>query len=349
MSTTSLLAQCHCRTFSLPISLPSNSLPQKHKLCICTLCRTGSGHVGIFTLDLPSPPSDVLLATLDLYSVPGGSGRPFRRWRCKTCGAVALSAYFEHGKENWGVFPGLLDKVAGVIEPGGFEHLESTGDGGVSVFFPSLVSDADKASILPPPPSPPSTDDTLPISCACGTVSLLATRPSPSAEQVYCYRPPNISNGLIKFLTTTCACSSCRLTTGSSTPFSSVHIPFSDLHFSSSPSSPLVDSFHPGLELMGMKAYVSSDKMTRYRCSGPCGASVGFIATDRPFLMMVSLGIVRGGKARGEEWCSWWLGGEEGMPMPTINAKEDAVDRSAVDKWEEGMEKWGDTLRSWAA
>lgn len=352
-----VVARCHCGLFNLAISLAADSLPQRKEICVCGRCRHGTGSQGVVTLTLPTPPSDAVLAHLAAYEIAGGSGRPYTRYRCERCGAHALDRLTaSSGEAVWGAFVGLLDRVAGVVEITGWEYVASSVDGGVSPFLPGLpryAGEGGASDLVNEPLQAPAaaaagdaeqTVEVLPIKCACGSVDLVASRPhppNPIPPQLYCYARASPADP-VRFLTTACACTSCRTTTGSSLPALAVtHVPFADLHPAGNPSA-TVDG---GADLPGLVAYQSSAQTTRYCCAGACGASVGCVTAAMPTIFKLSTGVLRASEgARAERWCSWWTGTDDaassGMP-PSVNAAEEGVDQKLMAAWVDGLKQWG--------
>ena len=355
-----LVARCHCGRFDLPISFPADSLPQRKAICLCDRCRHGTGSLGVVVVDLPAAPATSVLETLTLREMKGGSGRPHLRYRCSTCGAQAVGCITRpNGEQVWGVYVGLLDRTAGVLKVTGFEYCQGPGDTGVAAFLPDLpafTGKADESPLVPnaereaPAGAVQQTAERLPVRCDCGSVDLVISRPTAEAE-AYCYNPPATANGSTRrrFLTTACACASCRTTTASCLPALAVtHVPWRDLHTVSDPTAPLgPDNGGRLLDLAripGAVAYASSDQTTRYRCAGSCGASLGVVTRSMPGILKISTGLLRAAEgARAESWAFWWTGTDEresAIP-PAIHALDEALDQELVGDWLAGLKRWG--------
>lgn len=349
-----LLARCHCGAFELPISLPADELPQHKTVCVCDRCRHGTGSLGVVTVTLPGPPAASVLDVLTLREMAGGSGEPHLLYRCSTCGAATLSRITSDGDYVWGVYPSVLDRTAGVVKIVGFDYCEGPGDTGIAAFLPELPVFSGKADESPRVPATRTvpaeivhqTAERLPVRCGCGSIDLIISRPAAGAE-AYCYNPSPIPGGETRFLTTACACRSCRTTTASCLPALAVtHVPWQDLHRASDPTSPLLtaESWSPDVNLPGAVAYRSSDKATRYRCASECGASLGVVTTAMPGILKISTGLLRAGEGpRAETWAFWWTGTDEpDSPMPpAVNAADEALDQSLMRDWTAGLKRWG--------
>jgi hypothetical protein len=197
-------------------------------------------------------------------------------------------------------------------------------------------------------------DDTLPAHCACNTVKFHITRPnassllphSPFPDLMIPYHTkdpliPNASdekwwlraNGT-KYLAGTCACRSCRLTSGfevqtwAFVPRSNIyfHLPYQPSGAGSGDDReacfgagdiceevvvPLdFGAFRERERLQRgvLKAYESSPGVVREFCA-TCGATVFWHDRWRPELVDVSAGLLDAPEgARAEEWLEWWVG-----------------------------------------
>jgi hypothetical protein len=353
-SAVELVARCHCGHFDLPISLAADELPQRKTICVCDSCRYGTGTLGVVTVTLPGPPAADVLDALTLREMKAGSKL---RYRCPTCGANALGRITgPDGKPIYTVYVGLLSQLAGVVEIVGFEYCEGHGDTGVAAFLPELPvysGKADESPLVPPLRKAPATGvqqatEQLSVRCDCGSIDLSVSRPADDAEAAYCYiKPPPTAGGVAtRFLTTSCACTSCRTTTGSCLPAHAVtHVPWQNLHEASDPAVPLLTGdWSPQVTLPGAVAYHSSDKTTRYRCAGDCGASLGIVTAAMPGILKVSTGLLHAPEGpRAESWAFWWTGTDEPyskMP-PTINAADEAPDQALMRDWLAGLKRWG--------
>lgn len=331
------------------------------------------------------------------------------RWGVATGIVTGLAApVSEDGPAASGQLPGLASAA--------HAHTASTVDGGLSAWLPGPKPDSTTAA-APHPPFPhgdhrPSSR--LSLSCRCGVVRLLVTPPSPPggpswrprsgfpdlthayarlpAEAVanpddvkwwLCSHHVGEAEGVqalrYRYRAGTCACASCRLTSGfevQSWAFvpranilvvrntnsesaratggddgaegeESVPLDFDDLPTVLLPSP---DSSKPGIEVPVMQAYHSSPGVTREFCPS-CGATVFWHDRWRPELIDVSVGLVAPGKGRGvrvEDWLDWWtervsFAEEAGMGREGY-VKSDAEE--LVNALEEGLGKWGELKKS---
>lgn len=185
-------------------------------------------------------------------------------------------------------------------------------------------------------------EETLLASCDCGMVKFYITRPD--AERSGPYPDLAVSNhdnnnnstlrshqinskwGVVRnrYRAETCACRSCRLTTGFEIhPWA--YIPPSNIHYTLE-----VDNISRILPLdlenipqRMLNRFYSSPKAMCTFCN-VCGATVFSRHGDRPDMLGVSVGLLRAREgSRARNWLSWW--------------------RSKVGFAEEvGMERWGD-------
>jgi hypothetical protein len=163
---------------------------------------------------------------------------------------------------------------------------------------------------------------TLEASCACGRVQFNITRPDASSTEprsnfpdlmtpYYTDSPeianPNhvkwwLRNNSTKFLAGTCACRSCRLTSGFEIQ-AWAFVPRNNIHGLGQQAA---YDFDEARKAGVLQAYESSPGVVREFCPG-CGATVFWHDRWRPELIDVSVGLLRsseGALARG--WLDWW-------------------------------------------
>lgn len=236
-------------------------------------------------------------------------------------------------------------------------NVADTRDGGLSVWLPELdgvvleVVDAAAAHSLPAVQAADGDGGVLPGRCLCGNVRFHITRPDEDASRQphspfpdlmipYCdggpaipnpgdvkwwLRPPLEANaeqpeatGGGRYLAGTCACRSCRLSSGfeiqtwAFVPRANIvfHVPFPA---DNEPGRVLLlplnfDILPPGI----LTPHASSEGVQREFC-GVCGATVFWHDAERPELIDVSVGLLSassssssGDGARAESWLDWW-------------------------------------------
>jgi hypothetical protein len=212
------------------------------------------------------------------------------------------------------------------------------------------------------PQSQKTDNDVLHAYCLCGTVKFHVTRPNTSSllphspfpdlmvpyhtkdplipnpgDEKWWLRTPTTTFPMgSKYLAGTCACRSCRLTSGfevqtwAFVPRSNIyfHIPQRlSLYLQHSAAPYDGGLFEPGdvggeviipldfdemrkLEQAGkaiLRGYESSEGVAREFCPG-CGATVFWHDANRPELIDVSVGLLDAPEgARAEEWLEWWV------------------------------------------
>lgn len=359
--TTTVTATCACKTFTLPLSIPTSSLPYERALCLCSSCRRLSGSCGISFLPIPSSQTiDPTSFALTKYATSAGLVRYF----CSTCGAHALVDV--KGWGCWALATGLLDRTEGVLEWTGCKWVESTLDGGVSIWLNSItdtdgtkrdlkrwmLQDGEGGELVPADAlrkyAPPKKEgkeageERLNAQCHCGGVKFYLTRPndasktvrSPFPDLMVPYHSASSANpdnktwwlraDDTKYLAGTCTCTSCRIASGFEIqPWAFV---------------PKCNIFQENGEEMKydmgtLKRYASSPGVWREFC-GVCGATVFWHCEWRPDLVDVSVGLLDPAEgARAENWLDWWT--------ERVSFEEMAVSRSLVGALEEGLREWG--------
>ena len=182
--------------------------------------------------------------------------------------------------------------------------------------------------------------ETLLASCDCGTVKFQITRPDeesllpsaafPDLMIPYCDDKQHIAKNdgdakwwVVdnKYRAGTCACRSCRLSSGfeiqtwAFIPRANILLTLDD-----ETTEPLdFDTIPHGV----LHGYSSSEGVTRNFC-GTCGATVFWHRDDRPELIDVSVGLLRATEgARAPSWLCWW--------KKRVSFAEEV-----------GLERWGD-------
>jgi hypothetical protein len=144
------------------------------------------------------------------------------------------------------------------------------------------------------------------------------TLPSTPNDNNQPSNPEQAPKPTLKYLSGTCACHPCRLTSGFEIQ-TWAFIPRRNILISSSSSSSQDQPHHHHKPLdfstldradphQKLKAYESSPGRIREFCS-VCGATVFWHDHFRPDLIDVSVGLLRAPEgARAESWLEWWTG-----------------------------------------
>ncbi|KAB5546978.1 glutathione-dependent formaldehyde-activating enzyme [Coniochaeta sp. 2T2.1] len=299
------------------------------RLCHCHACRHLTGLLCTSFLPISGPEKASLDGLTAYASAPHSTS-----YFCPKCGCHifvcskrpvtprGLGESIE-GTEQWAVATGT---IAG--SPGN-GSADETRDGGISVW----INSAPKPAPVTHTQSTGAADSTvLPASCHCGTVRFHITRPDesswmpkspfPDLMLPYCRtdastvkNPSDVKWWLrgedkTKYLAGTCACRSCRLSSGfdiqtwAFVPRSNIRI------YSTSPTSeeeeePQLldfDTIPSGV----LKSYESSPGVAREFCPR-CGATVFWHNKERAELIDVSVGLLEAPEgARAESWLEWW-------------------------------------------
>ncbi|KAK1658713.1 glutathione-dependent formaldehyde-activating enzyme [Colletotrichum godetiae] len=282
-----------------------------------------------------------LLGTAE-YHGPDGWARYF----CNTCGCHVFRRRDIDGISVWEAATGVLLNCTEEETDADARYARHTGvsdtkDGGISVWLPEIdgrrLESPTNPVIVEPrtttklPPMPPIyPKDSLPASCACGTVSFHITRPT---EESYLPHSgfPDLQYAAVehshefmknsdslkwwirsdgtKYLAGTCACRSCRLISGfeiqtwTFVPRCNIffHVPGPD-----DGQSVILPLSFSDLPAGIAKTYESSPGVFREFCA-KCGATVFWRDSWRPDVIDVSVGLLRADEgARAETWLDWW-------------------------------------------
>ncbi|KAK4239490.1 Mss4-like protein [Achaetomium macrosporum] len=346
----SVTISCHCGAARQTLAPRANhDVFSGVSFCHCETCRHMTGLLCVSYAPISSHPAPSVVG-LESYSTSPASTRYF----CSTCGCHVFRARQPSPSAppeewSWEVATGIIIYAPDSKLPEKWHHLHvnDTKDGGLALWLPN------SPPISTPPTSPTSpsqySNDILPASCECKSVSLQITPPSsdplvnpdspypdlllpyistpsdvvsnPSHEKWY-LRPGTLpltthetadgkskSNATrVRYLAGTCACPSCRLTSGFEIQ-TWAFVPRRNILISSSPESEhqLLD-FAQLPDGVSLRQYESSSGRMREFCAR-CGATVFWHDRFRPDLIDVSAGLFRAGAgARAESWLDWWGG-----------------------------------------
>ncbi|KAK2005880.1 hypothetical protein LZ32DRAFT_696394 [Colletotrichum eremochloae] len=272
----------------------------------------------------------------------------YMRYFCRKCGCHMFRRKAVGDQTQWEAATGVLVDSTGdnaELDARFTEHtsVSDTKDGGISIWLPQIgghtldatrhpnSSEEREADSFLPPLSPLVPADSLPASCACGTVSFHITRPDersylPDAafsDMLYpaCKYPEHVTKNPdrvkwwigadgTKYLAGTCACRPCRLASGFEIqPWAFIPRANIFLH------APGPDGRHAvfpldfaALPAGVLRTYESSPGVRREFCGG-CGATVFWHNIWRPDVIDVSAGLLRAPEgARVGAWLEWWTG-----------------------------------------
>ena len=246
---------------------------------------------------------------------------------------------------------GVLVKIDGLVTSVK-DHIfvADTKDGGMSVWLPDATPWAERSSehggcssevISMLQQSPVSAGEKLQAKCHCGGVNFYITRPdiqsedidSPRSDLLVPYESSSSDNPKrikwwirargTKYLAGTCACKSCRLSSGSDVQT-----------WAFVPKSNILQADGRPLDFsMGtLKRYESSEGRYRDFC-GTCGATVFWSSNQRNKLIDVSVGLFKSHSgARAEDWLEWWT--------KKVSFEQDAPNKALISDLKAGLESW---------
>jgi hypothetical protein len=206
---------------------------------------------------------------------------------------------------------------------------KSSLDGGLSAMFSHI--DGRQLDFFNPPSPDASkagdnirvnTEEQLRAECHCGGVSFSIARPRKeflaSPESEGWILPKDTS----KWLALLDLCDDCRLVDGSNV-MAWMFVPVDHI----SPSPPA------GLIIGSSKSYKSSEEVLRTFC-GTCGATVFYSCTDRPGIVDVAVGILRGPEGvMIENWALW----RGRVSFPDDGKYDPGFSKALI----EGLKGWG--------
>lgn len=269
---------------------------------------------------------------------------------------------------SWAICTGLWDRTEGIINWTGSKYIESTLDGGISIWLNDIASpDGSKRALkrwtkydrpgdeLTPPEafrSLPikdkaiSKDDKLTAQCHCGGVKFYITRPNEESKKVefpfpdlmvpYHSHSADNAEGATwclrendtKYLAGTCSCTTCRLASGAELQ-GWAFVPKCNVF---QEDGKLLD-----YKMGTLKRYESSKGVEREFC-GICGATVFWHDDQRPGLIDVSVGVLDPKEgARAENWLWWWT--------DRVSFAELAVSKDLVGSMVDGLKTWRENGR----
>lgn len=276
-------------------------------------------------------PTPVEIGQLREYLSTDGSTRYF----CSTCGCHIFRWTGDSGWEvTTGVMKGPVDQGLNSQQEASWEEhigVADTKDGGLAKWLPDIPKSpaqqpqhGDSSALAS---SGRGHGESLRARCDCGSISFHVTRPDEDSRRPHSDYPDLMipyceeeNKDLIcnprdgkwwlrdnKYLAGTCACRSCRLSSGFEIQ-TWAFIPRANIfnHFKDGTGEELVplDFVQPPWTIL--QAYQSSHGVYRNFC-GRCGATVFWHNDDRSDLIDVSVGLFCAPEgARATEWLDWW-------------------------------------------
>lgn len=340
-------ATCLCGDVALSVQLDPSTDHTQLQLCHCHSCRAVTGILCTSYYLMQDEPS-ALEGLREYRESPYVS-----RFLCKTCGSHVLARVQPSGQ--YLVATGVL--VAGDIPPvKSVQHwqVKDTRDGGLSTFLPGwpssdsgcrlkvLSGQQDNATEFESEMAvdhPSKAPSQLQARCHCGGIEFYITPPdasssqarSPFADLLVPYHSGSGANpedvkwwlrdGNSKYLAGTCTCQSCRL--GCGFPIQTwAFVPKSNIF--NADGSPLA------FESKTMRRYSSSPGVYREACE-VCGANAFWHCDERPELIDVSVGLLRGDGARVMSLLDW--------APDRVSFAEMAAQKDLVKLLEDGLQK----------
>jgi len=371
MERATLEISCHCGQVKQNVELAvTNCVPARITLCHCWTCRHTTGLLCASYQPVASPFS---LKGMTIYD----TGRSVLYF-CSTCGCHIFRSTASNSKgqqtlQCWQVATGVV-----INEPGqmasfsNHDNIADTGDGGLSNWMADIPTSPPVCSTSHhhdghsgPAGRGQQRDgletmpDILQAACACGKVKFHATRPDessrtprsnfPDLTNLYHTKNFEITNpddakwwlraDGTKYLAGTCACESCRLTSGFEIQ-TWAFIPRSNIHGLGQDGILDFDAAHSaGL----LQAYGSSPGVLREFCP-ECGATVFWHDRWRSELIDVSVGLLRSSEgALAKDWLEWWTERVSFAEDAGVNRHGNAADRAVflVRSLQSGMNNGG--------
>ncbi|KAF2009413.1 hypothetical protein BU24DRAFT_316276, partial [Aaosphaeria arxii CBS 175.79] len=345
--TKTLTATCHCTSSTLSFAVPTSSFPLVTHFCNCSICRYTHGTLASIHTSIPDPPTITNPDTFTTYK----SSKKVTRWFCKTCGAHLVDcAVSSKGVESWCVATSLVGGVEGSREElWEFKRhifVGDTEDGGLANWIFEydgkklekwIGRDAtvrteenkhgdwvhhdvgnkekkEKSNVA---------EDKLKASCHCGGVEFYISRPG--GDKAFDSLPSSLTpKDRDKWYASNDVCDSCRLVSSSMV----VSWVFPDTsHISLPDGSPWRFEFGTA------KTYKTSEDVTRSFC-GTCGALVCYSTADRPDMIDIGVGLLRGKSVLCEDWLEWRTN--------KLSWEEDCKWPGFSESLKKGLKQWGE-------
>ena len=347
---------CLCGAVHEPGTLLSaTELPIEDAICHCNLCRHTSGSLGPSFPRLGSAPSAKSLNACTQYTTSATHAYYF----CGTCGTPTFVEVKSKG--YWCCFAGTIERdpeqvkegetwTKDIVKIARHDWLDDTGDGGMAAILLKLggrnvpcfhqgtstardqseISAEDVRAMAKNTEdwAVPGMDKSMVVKCRCEGTDLRVRRANFKEDQQGCNE--RFSEGGDRYVAMFCACRSCRLQSGVNLqPWT--YIPPRNFLVAGTGKEVVFGKGTEGAnESTTLKHYWSSEGCCRSFC-GKGGASFFYWCDDRPEVVDLSVGVIRGKGAMAREWVEWKYG---------VSHKEECVDNEITEAVLEKGSEW---------
>ena len=347
---TTLHFSCACSKVIGSANVPTAKLPLPLDLCHCNICRHQSGLLCASCFLLPDGTTN--------WQVEGPivdyeSSKTATRSFCNHCGAIIYFKDLERPRPH--ICSGILRRVDGVLELRKQIFVPAAKDGGLAVWLSDIPAYEGRLSEIKPVEyqkirrTNSTNDETTELQayCHCRGVQFKITKPdkmscvmsSPWPDLIKPYISESSKNEAdtkwwlrandTKYLAGTCACTSCRWTSG---------YDIQTWAFIPKPNILQLNGKPLHFEMGTLRQYQSSVGVYREFC-GKCGATVFWHCDERPNLIDVSVGLFDAQEgSRAESWLDWWT--------DRVSFEEEAQNKDLVARLTVGMKHWANTRAS---
>lgn len=322
---------CACGNITGKVDLESSLLPVPLELCHCSTCRHVSGQLCLQAFAVPHSSASSLSITGEPLAFK--TSDTLTRYSCGQCGATIYIHDSQAGEDF--IATGVLDKSEGILSFKEHIFVGDTKDGGLSSWIdgPSWTGWPEKSETWKPTSDtaaeersskPENGGEVLKCYCQCRGVQFNITRPDKDSSNT---NPDSTwwlrANGT-KYLAGTCACNSCRLSSGADIQ-AWAFVPKSNIR--------QLDGNELEYSMGTLKRYQHSKRAYREFC-GTCGATVFWHCDERPGVVDVSVGLLDSEEgARAEDWLEW--------ATDRVSFEECAQNKTFVSSVGQGLRKWG--------
>ena len=341
---TKLRISCACSQITGSYDVPTQNLPLAMVLCHCNTCRHSSGLLAVSHVSIPPG-----LSVLQINGQPCCYRTPLQtRYFCGDCGCSIYQK--KERSEITELCTGAL-KTAVCFEMNKHIFVADTIDGGLSEWIHARIWNETQhersylGSAIRSEPTKTlqnSSNDHLQGYCHCRRVQFTLSRPNqissiknvPWPDLIMPYHSKSSENpgdekwwlraNGTKYLAGTCACNSCRLSSGYDIQ-TWAFIPKANIH--------LLNGEGLNYAMGTLTQYESSSRVYREFCR-ICGATVFWHSDDRPDIVDVSVGLLDSKRgARAEDWLEWWT--------ERVSFEELAQNTKYIALLSQGLREWG--------
>lgn len=340
---------CACGSITGHLHIQSSLFPIPIKFCHCSTCRHISGQLCLQGFAVPHSSGSSLTVTGEPAAFK--TSDRLTRYSCGQCGASIYFHDWETGDDV--IASGVVEKSEGILSFQEHIFVGDTKDGGVSNWIdgPSWTGFNEKSDLWKPASNFAAEersertgdgDEVLKCYCQCRGVQFNITRPNKDSSTVsspvpdvlipyHSQSPQTDSNSTwwlrangTKYLAGTCACNSCRLSSGADIQ-AWAFVPKSNIR--------QLDGKELDYSMGTLKRYQHSKRAYRDFC-GTCGATVFWHCDERPGIVDVSVGLLDAEEgARAEDWLEW--------ATERVSFEECALNKTLVSSVSRGLKKWG--------